>query len=295
MDTSSQTPPEGLPLVSAIVTTFNRRVLLEETLEAVLAQDYPNLELVVVDNESKDDTEDFVAKLGDSRVRYFRHANGGVIAVNRNFGASMACGEYLAFCDDDDLWLPDKISAQVDEAKRHPSAAVIGTNSIMFDGANRYGRAFKLPPETPRDASLILRRGSGIALSSAFVSREAFRASGGFDEGRELFGVEDYALWLRLATMGYEIQLIAKPLVLYRAHPGQFSSRDRRDTIAKLEKVVDKLVVDGLLSPGLEAIARRSFAVQRLGAFFREPLKRSVLLKRMVYRGRRFLDMIIRT
>jgi len=91
------------PCVSVIVTTFKRVKLLSETLDSILAQTFTDFELIVVDNISEDGTREYVTGIADSRVRYFRNANHGVIAVNRNYGIRQSEGKYIAFCDDDDL------------------------------------------------------------------------------------------------------------------------------------------------------------------------------------------------
>ena len=121
-------------LISVVVTTFNRERLLLETLASIRSQDWELTEIIVVDNFSTDGTGAAVAGLGDSRIKYFRNHNGGCIAVNRNFGISMAGGDYIAFCDDDDLWLPGKLTAQARILESNPGVGIVGTNRLLFDG-----------------------------------------------------------------------------------------------------------------------------------------------------------------
>jgi glycosyltransferase involved in cell wall biosynthesis len=102
------------PVVSVIVPTYNRAHVLGRAIRSVLDQTYPNLELVVVDDGSSDDTEDVVQAFGDARISYLRHdANRGGSAA-RNTGIRAAAGDYLAFQDSDDEWLPDKLSRQLE-------------------------------------------------------------------------------------------------------------------------------------------------------------------------------------
>src|ERR1051325_7839947 len=99
------------PLVSVIVPTYNRANLLRETIESVLAQTYPNIELIVVDDGSTDETPELL-KQYDDRLAYIRKQNAGGTAA-RNTGILAAHGEYLNFLDHDDLFLPTKIERQV--------------------------------------------------------------------------------------------------------------------------------------------------------------------------------------
>jgi len=101
-------------LVSVIVTSFNRVHFLKETIETILKQTFSDFEVIIVDNMSTDATEEYVQSLTDPRVTFYSNPNAGIVAVNRNFGIQKAKGKYIAFCDDDDLWLLDKLRKQVE-------------------------------------------------------------------------------------------------------------------------------------------------------------------------------------
>ena len=105
--------------VSVIVPTYNRAHLLKKTIESILSQTYTDLELIVVSNYSTDNTDDMVKSYKDDRIKYFKNQNNGIIAVNRNFGIRKSTGEYIAFCDDDDTWLPNKLERQVNFFNKH--------------------------------------------------------------------------------------------------------------------------------------------------------------------------------
>ena len=103
----------SMPLVSVVVTTYNRRELLMKTIDSILNQTYKNFELIVVDNYSDYDFLSYLKSFNDERIRSFQNKNEGIIAVNRNFGIKKAKGEYIAFCDDDDIWFPKKLELQL--------------------------------------------------------------------------------------------------------------------------------------------------------------------------------------
>lgn len=105
-------PLRGEPLVSIVIPTYNRANLVRRAIESAINQSYSNLEIIVVDDASADNTEEVINGMGDSRIRYIRHkTNQG--AATRNTGILAATGEYVAFLDSDDVWLQDKIEAQL--------------------------------------------------------------------------------------------------------------------------------------------------------------------------------------
>ena len=122
----------GEPLVSVIVTTYNREGFLKESISSILAQTFTDFELIVVDNYSKYDFFKVIGEFDDPRIRPFQNANNGIIAVNRNFGISKASGKFLAFCDDDDLWMPDKLKFQMDILTKYGDLGIVCTNIARF-------------------------------------------------------------------------------------------------------------------------------------------------------------------
>ena len=101
------------PLVSVIVTTFNRKELLKETIDSILNQTFTDFELIVVDNYSEYNFVDYIKSFSDNKLIAFQNKNNGIIAVNRNYGIKKAKGKYIAFCDDDDCWDSEKLAKQI--------------------------------------------------------------------------------------------------------------------------------------------------------------------------------------
>lgn len=210
--------------MSVVVPTFNRAALLQETVEAILAQTFADFELIIVDNMSADGTEAYVRGLADPRVRYFRHANHGVIAVNRNHGISHARAALIALCDDDDLWLPTKLAQQLDALGADPAAGLCYTNASTFSGERVILKAWMMQ-RVDRQHGARLLTGNFIPNSSVLFRRELFLQCGGFDEAPELMAVEDYDLWLRMARR-CSFAYVDAPLLLYRVH-GMAASASR--------------------------------------------------------------------
>ena len=101
------------PLVSVVVATYNRADLISETLDSILNQTYKIFELIVVDDGSSDNTEEIVKRYSNGRINYIKTDNWGGPARPRNIGIKQSKGEYIAFCYDDDIWLPKKLEKQI--------------------------------------------------------------------------------------------------------------------------------------------------------------------------------------
>lgn len=122
-----------MPQVSVIVTTYNRKELLAETIQSILCQTFQDFELIVVDNFSNYDFQAHLQSFNSEKIVPFQNANDGVIAVNRNFALEKAKGKYVAFCDDDDYWEPDKLQRQLDRAVQSGAEMVaIYSNAVCF-------------------------------------------------------------------------------------------------------------------------------------------------------------------
>lgn len=207
--------------VSIVVPTFNRENLLKETIESIFGQTFTDFELIIVDNYSKDNTEKLVKSYNDKRIRYFKNQNNGIVAINRNFGIKKANGELIAFCDDDDLWMQEKLEKQVLEFEKDSQVGLVCTNGFSFDENGIRGKMGK-----SRDHYLTfeqLLKDNTIPSCSVMVRKRALDEVGLFDESQEILTAEDYELWLRIATK-YKIKYIDIPLVKYRVHAGTFQS-----------------------------------------------------------------------
>jgi glycosyltransferase involved in cell wall biosynthesis len=234
--TSGPDRTAATPLVSVVVLTFNRVQLLAETLKAILGQTYRNLELIVVDNMSADDTPGFLSAITDDRLRFLRNQNHGVLAINRNIGIRSARGTYIAFCDDDDVWLPEKLAQQVAALEATPEAALCFTNTLAVrDPADPGTRVFEKLTQERHFEKLVWT--NFICNSSVLLRRSALDQAGLPDEDPSLTPYDDYDLWLRIAANNRLIG-IDQPLVRYRVHPQSFGAR-----FANRELIVARVLV----------------------------------------------------
>jgi glycosyltransferase involved in cell wall biosynthesis len=251
------------PVVSVVIPTFNRRPMVGEAVESVLAQTYGDFELIVVDDGSTDDTGCELAKFGD-RLRYFATENRGAAAA-RNFGVRQARGRYVAFLDSDDLWRPRKLQVQVGYMEERPEIKVCQTEEIWIrNGVRVNPKAVHRKPSG--DIFLRSLERCLVSPSAVLLTRELFKELGGFDESFPV--CEDYDLWLRLAVK-YPVPLIAEPLVIKRGgHADQLSSSvwgmDRYRILA-LQKLL-RAGIGGERRAAALAVLRRKVAILAGGA-----------------------------
>lgn len=209
------------PLVSVVVPTVNRMELLRETVASILAQTLPSLELIVVSDGGTDATAEMLSEFMDPRIRFFQQPAAGRPAVPRNFGIRHARGRFVAFCDDDDLWMPEKLSRQVALMERRPEVGLCYTGVMVLEGDKSI--QFRRRRETDGDLHSLLI-GNHVVNSSTLLRREVFDRVGMLNENPLLKAVEDYEMWLRVAAT-YRLGYVVEPLVQYRTHAQNISGR----------------------------------------------------------------------
>lgn len=203
-------------IVSVIVTTYNRKGLLKETIDSILNQTFRKFELIVVDDGSTDNTKSILDTFEDPRIQYIYTANWGGPARPRNIGINKAKGEYIAFCDDDDIWYPNKLDCQLREL-RNSSYGLCFTN---FDYINEDGMKLEKKHKikkrylNPTFNNFILG-GGGICNSSVMIIRDVINTVGLLKEDSQLIAVEDFQYWARILKK-YKACCVNKVLVSYR-------------------------------------------------------------------------------
>lgn len=199
--------------VTVVIATFERPEMCAAAVRSALNQVPAPVEVLVCDDGSTDETQLVFEAWAErqDRLQYLRLAeNTGTPAAVRNLGVRLAKGDWLAFLDDDDLWLEGKLEAQLEAAsERH---ALVATNAYRSGSRRLYFPELRKPVEV----GLQIGCDNPIILSSALARTEAVRAVGGFREDRCLSGIEDYCLWLDLADRGALFLVLPDPLVRYR-------------------------------------------------------------------------------
>ena len=241
------------PLVSAIIPNYNYSRYICEAVESALNQTYKNVEVIVVDDGSSDDSLKVLSGYGD-RIKVISQKNAGV-AMARNNGVEVSTGEYVAFLDADDVWLPDKVEKQVDRFLAEPALGLVhvGVQDISAEGndldVHTDGMQGKVSHELLLfDRPVILGGGSGI-----MVPRNVFDEVGGFDT--RLSTSADWDLFYQISSR-YEVGFVSDVLLRYRFHGSNMHGnidRMQREMIVGFDKAFE-----GSLAP--QNIKRDAYA-----------------------------------
>jgi glycosyltransferase involved in cell wall biosynthesis len=189
-----------IPRISVIIPAYNAAWCIRRAIDSVLAQDFHEHELIVVDDGSKDDTAAILADYGEA-VRVISKPNGGLSSA-RNAGIAAARGEFVAFLDADDWWLPAKLARQVALMDAHPDLLFCSTASAVLTPAGIRLEDWRCGTGNATTLESIFAANAYVAGSGSAVlaKREAFSRAGGFDEN--LRSLEDIDMWMRLAALG---------------------------------------------------------------------------------------------
>lgn len=223
------------PLISVIMPAYNARPFIDQAIRSVLDQDYPHIELIVVDDGSTDGTLELAGQFGD-RVRVMRQKNAGPAAA-RNRGIAASRGELIAFLDADDVWLPGKASMQVRYLKDHPEVGVVYGDfqhwSPQPDGTFpapplriSQKAPFAIFPEHSGWIYTALLFDNVVHIITAMLRREVIDKVGGLDE--TLPTGEDYDFWLRISRQ-FRADKLDCTIAYYREHASGITKTPRKE------------------------------------------------------------------
>ena len=218
-----------LPLVTVAICTYNGERYLAATLDSVLAQTYQNMEVVIVDDGSSDDTLSVIWQYAerDSRIRWFSRKNSGLPA-SRNYAFTQAQGEWIAIIDQDDLCYPERLTRQIAVADAYPSVGLVFCDTHHIDGVGKiigsHLAPFTLPDSfIPKGlvANLLLAKGCYVSTQACFIKRGTVIRLGALDES--LRYACDYEYFIR-AGFEFDFAYTRDVLAAWRIHPGQESA-----------------------------------------------------------------------
>jgi glycosyltransferase involved in cell wall biosynthesis len=209
------------PEVSVVIPTRNRRALLGRSLASALGQQGVRLEVVVVDEASGDGTAAYLGSLSDRRICVVRNEAPVGVSRARNAGLAVARGPWVAFLDDDDLWAPDRVRAQLDELAGRPDAGWSCTASVVVDSALRILGAQHPPPQESLPGRILRYNAVPGGASGVLARTELVRDLGGFDS--QLRILADWDLWIRLVLRS-PLATVDRPLVAYVLHGSNMTS-----------------------------------------------------------------------
>ncbi|MBW4574226.1 MAG: glycosyltransferase [Aphanothece sp. CMT-3BRIN-NPC111] len=230
-----------MPSVSVIITTYQRASLVTQAIKSVLAQSYKDYEIIVVNDGSTDNTAEVLNKFQD-KIKIIHQNNKG-LSFARNIAIQNSQGQYIAFLDDDDVWLPTKLEKQIALLEANNKIGLIYSDMSYFDEKEIF------PETTAKKRPLPLARISWMLFpypnltprpSSVVVRRETLDEIGLFDES--LTACEDYDLWLRISEK-WLVYYLDEPLTMYRLSDTNMSKNKERVLINSLqvqEKAIER-------------------------------------------------------
>lgn len=244
-------------LVTVIIPTYERAGFVETAIESVLQQDHPEVELIVLDDGSTDETPAVLSRIAErvdpERFRWARHDNVGQAAtINR--GLELARGELVGYLSSDDYLLPGAISRLVDAAEQCPDAEVVYPWCHVVDETDRVTDTLEYVEHTLVDA---VRWGACLIGSGALVRRRFYERVGGWDPSYRT--CPDFEWWLR----GGDVRFVCvrEPLAVWRGHEGSLTSTsDTREKLAELLRVLDELFARDDLPEAVVAVRHQAYA-----------------------------------
>lgn len=224
---------ENTTLISIIIPTYNHGCYLDRALNSVLNQTYQNWEMIVIDNNSTDNTNEVMANFVDPRITYLKIHNDGVIAISRNAGIRVAKGEWIAFLDSDDWWVENKlkeclkyINHEVDLI--YHDLQIVYAQSQIFKRKIIKSRRLKKPVLID-----LLVGGNTICNSSVIVRKNFLEIIGYINEDSELVAAEDYNTWLRIAQFTDQFLYVPRMLGYYLMHNQNISKKNMQVPIRR--------------------------------------------------------------
>lgn len=220
-----ETGINNAPLVSIVLPTFNRAKMLERAIESVVKQSYLNWELIIVDNSSSDNTDEVVANFKNNKIRLLKIQNNGSIGKSRNYGIQNSRGEWVAFIDSDDWWLPNKLRDCVAECT---DMVDLIFHDLLISEGGKIIKSKKIKGRNLNSPILddLILNGNVLSNSSVIVRISILKAIGYINEDININPSVDFNTWLKVASITHRFKYISKALGVYLIHEGGASQRD---------------------------------------------------------------------
>ena len=218
------------PLISIMMPTYNNAKYIKQAIESIYAQNYDNIEIIVVDDGSTDNTKGIVQQYKDIKYFYIEHKG---ISVARNTALEKSKGEYIAFLDSDDYWLPNKLNTQMQYFKDHPDC------EIVFTKYENFFEDEKLKTNKRAMHEKMMEKFLKQYLPSSVIKKELFEKYGNFDEN--FSGVEDTEFLYRLLKKGASIShIIPEVFYIRRIHGQNVTLNYNQDTVKYITAILRK-------------------------------------------------------
>ena len=228
------------PLLSVVMATYNHANYIEETINSILNQTITDFELIIADDGSTDETSQKIYSFDDSRIKYLKLTHKGLPAPVRNEAIKKSKGNYIAFIDSDDLWLPQKLKKSITPFKNDKTLGIVTSKEFIIDeNSNRTG---EITVKSMNKNKILdfetLFFNNIVSSSAAVVKRESLEKVGYFEDSRYFRTVEDSHLWMKIASQ-YNVFFLNEILGCYRIHSKGISQNREENKINLFNALVD--------------------------------------------------------
>jgi len=213
-----------MPLVSVVIPTYNRKEYICIAIDSVLSQSFKNIEIIVIDDGSEDETHILLRKYS-SKIKYIYIKHTGHPSIPRNIGIDLSHGDYIAFLDSDDLWLPEKLINQIEILKLDEDICLLCNNALMVKDNIKLDALYLKSYQKIMNGYLLknLIKDNFVITSTSIIKKLILLKSGLFSEDENLRRNQDYDLWIRIAAIS-KIYYSPKPAAIYRVHANRISA-----------------------------------------------------------------------
>jgi len=224
-------------LISVVLPVYNGESTITESIESLLSQSYSNLELIVINDGSSDDSLKKIHSFSDKRIKVYSHGNVG-LAETLNFGISVANGELIARQDQDDISLPSRIEKQVNRFDSNSNLVLLGTNGILVDQDGQFIKKLSFP-NSNNDLQFLTNFYNPFLHTSVMMRADVLKKINGYSLDSNCQPPEDFELWNRIKHMG-KIENLEDYLVKYRISKNSMSNEWKYIIEDNYRKIVTK-------------------------------------------------------
>lgn len=229
---------------SILLPVFNAEKTITETLQSIINQTYKNFEIVIINDGSTDNSELYILKFKDTRIKYYKNETNKGLIYTLNRGIELCKGEYIIRIDADDIMLPNRIDIQISFMDNNPQIIASGSAVIKFYTNKKYTRIYT-PPLSPEEIDAKILLGSPIPHPSSII-RKKILTEFNIKYDYNYLHAEDYKLWYDLSKHGF-LANIEKPLIKYRCSETQISQKYNLKQV-EISKRIRTLILNDILN-----------------------------------------------
>lgn len=215
----------SLPLVTVFITAYNSEKYISQTIESIINQTYPNIEILIVDDGSTDNTTEIVQSFKDKRIRLLKNEKNMGIPFSRNIGLAKAKGDFIAIIDADDIAYRKRLEKQIIYLNKNPDIDVVGTYYKTM--GNKYPRVIKTNLLTPEEIKVYLIFYNNIANPTVLMRKKTLERHN-IRYNLNYFVAQDYELWAQISKIG-KISIIPEALIKYRVGHANISGQSKKE------------------------------------------------------------------